>query len=31
MKAKLPDKFRPRIVMTIAGVVLCAIAVGFFK
>ena len=31
MKINLPDKFRPRIIMTIAGVVLCAIAVGFFK
>ncbi len=31
MKINLPDKFRPRIIMTTAGVVLCAIAVGFFK
>ena len=31
MKVKLPDKFRPRIIMTILGVILCAIAVGFFK
>ncbi len=31
MKIQLPDKFRPRIVMTIVGVILCAIAVGFFK
>lgn len=31
MKINLPDKFRPRLVMTISGVVLCAIAVGFFK
>lgn len=28
---KLPEKFRPRLVMTIAGVMLCAVAVGFFK
>lgn len=28
---KLPEKFKPRLVMTVAGVVLCAIAVGFFK
>ena len=31
MKVKLPDKFRPRIIMTILGVILCAIAVGFFR
>lgn len=31
MKINLPNKFRPRLLMTIAGVVLCAIAVGFFK
>lgn len=31
MKRNLPDQFRPRLFMTIAGVVLCAIAVGFFK
>ncbi|MCM1135738.1 MAG: hypothetical protein NC400_09215 [Clostridium sp.] len=31
MKMKLPDKFRPRLIMTIVGVILCAIAVGFFK
>lgn len=31
MKITLPDKFRPRLVMTVAGVVLCATAVGFFK
>lgn len=31
MKINLPDQFRPRLIMTIAGVVLCAIAVGFFK
>lgn len=28
---KLPEKFRPRIIMTIFGVFLCSIAVGFFK
>ena len=28
---KLPNRFKPRIVMTLAGVFLCAIAVGFFK
>lgn len=28
---KLPEKFRPRLVMTILGVMLCAVAVGFFK
>lgn len=27
----LPDKFRPRLIMTISGVILCAIAIGFFK
>lgn len=31
MKINLPEKFRPRIIMTSAGVILCAIAVGFFK
>lgn len=31
MKIKLPDKFCPRLIMTVAGVILCAIAVGFFK
>jgi len=31
MKMNLPDKYRPRFIMTTAGVVLCAIAVGFFK
>lgn len=31
MKINLPDKFRPRLIMTSAGVILCAIAVGFFK
>lgn len=31
MKKNLPDKFRPRLIMTIAGVILCAIAIGFFK
>lgn len=28
---QLPEKFRPRIIMTVFGVFLCAIAVGFFK
>ncbi len=28
---KLPEKFSPRIIMTLGGVLLCAIAVGFFK
>lgn len=28
---KLPDNFKKRIVMTASGVILCAIAVGFFK
>ena len=31
MKINLPDKFYPRLVMTSAGVILCAVAVGFFK
>lgn len=31
MKINLPEKFYPRLVMTSAGVVLCAVAVGFFK
>lgn len=31
MKTKLPDQFRPRLAMTTIGVILCAIAVGFFK
>lgn len=31
MKKNLPDKFRPRLIMTTTGVILCAIAVGFFK
>ncbi len=31
MKINLPDNFRPRLIMTISGVILCAIAVGFFK
>lgn len=31
MNKNLPDKFCPRLIMTIAGVILCAIAVGFFK
>ncbi len=28
---KLPEKFAPRLVMTIVGVMICSIAVGFFK
>ncbi len=28
---KLPEKFAPRLVMTIVGVLICSIAVGFFK
>ena len=28
---KLPEKFYPRLVMTIVGVMLCSMAVGFFK
>ena len=28
---KLPDQFKPRFFMTLFGVLLCAIAVGFFK
>ena len=28
---KLPEKFWPRLVMTIVGVMICSIAVGFFK
>lgn len=31
MKINLPNQFRPRLIMTITGVILCAIAVGFFK
>lgn len=31
MKRNLPEKFFPRLVMTSAGVILCAVAVGFFK
>lgn len=31
MKINLPEKFRPRLIMTASGVILCAIAVGFFK
>lgn len=31
LNMNLPDKFYPRLVMTTAGVILCAIAVGFFK
>ena len=31
MQFRLPDHFKPRIVMTIGGVALCSIAVGFFK
>lgn len=31
MRINLPEKFYPRLVMTSAGVILCAIAVGFFK
>lgn len=28
---KLPEKFAPRVCMTVGGVMLCALAVGFFK
>lgn len=28
---KLPEKFRPRLAMTLGGVLLCSIAVGFFQ
>lgn len=28
---KLPEQFRPRLTMTLTGVLLCSIAVGFFK
>lgn len=28
---KLPERFRPRLTMTLTGVLLCSIAVGFFK
>lgn len=31
MKIELPEYFRPRVVMTLFGVMLCAVAVGFFK
>ena len=31
MKFNLPEKFLPRLVMTLFGVIICAIAVGFFK
>ena len=31
MKIKLPEKFLPRLIMTLLGVIICAIAVGFFK
>ena len=31
MKRKLPEKFLPRLIMTVFGVIICAIAVGFFK
>lgn len=31
MKINLPEQFRPRLIMTTTGVILCAIAVGFFK
>lgn len=31
MKINFPNQFRPRLVMTITGVILCAVAVGFFK
>lgn len=31
MKITLPHQFRPRLIMTTTGVILCAIAVGFFK
>ena len=30
-RLKLPEKFGPRFAMTLSGVLLCAIAVGFFK
>lgn len=28
---KLPEKFVPRVAMTVSGVMICAVAVGFFK
>ena len=31
MNIKLPEKFLPRLIMTVFGVIICAIAVGFFK
>ena len=31
MKRKLPEKFLPRLIMTVFGVIIWAIAVGFFK
>lgn len=31
MNIKLPEKFMPRLIMTVFGVIICAIAVGFFK
>ena len=31
MRIKKPENFLPRIIMTIVGVLLCSIAVGFFK
>ena len=31
MRIKLPEKFLPRLIMTLLGVIICAIAVGFFK
>ncbi len=30
-KIRKPDNFVPRLIMTIAGVLLCSLAVGFFK
>ena len=31
MNIRLPEKFLPRLIMTVFGVIICAIAVGFFK
>ena len=31
MKRKLPEKFLPRLIMTVFGVIICAIAVGFLR